>query len=258
MKIPDSRSCGDEKEPKHRGDHCHLERNDELLSATVGHELRNPVGAIGFSIELMKSETLGAERRMEIIETIQRQLGQISRILDELVDGVANRYRLESKDVDLRQVGLDAIDTVAAVVEKRRQRLSATLPPAGAVCVQGDHGRLIQVVANLLENASKYTPPTGRIVLEIAAGRAGVATITVRDTGIGIRSDFMPRIFDLFAQDGYGHGRVNRGIGIGLALVRSFVQSHGGQIEASSAGEHQGSQFKVELPRIDYARNADT
>jgi signal transduction histidine kinase len=227
--------------------------------AMLGHELRNPLGAIGMGVELMKSESLGAARRLEIIEMIQRQLSQIGRLADDLLDVTGTgeqRLRIERKSVDLRQVGLDAIDTVGGLLEERRQELSLTLPPAGAVCVRGDHARLIQVVVNLLENATKYTPPGGRIVLEIAAARARLATITIRDTGIGIPSDLMPRIFDLFAQGRYQCGSAKRGVGLGLTLVRNFVELHGGRVEASSAGEHQGSEFKIELPRIEHVRYA--
>ena len=238
--------------PRKPVDRSKLERYGENeWIAMLGHELRNPVSAIGVGIELVKIQSLDPEQRTKTVDMMQRQVSQIVRLLDDLLDVARfgkGKLEIERKPVDLRQVGLDAVDTVRRLIEDRRHELLVTLPPAGTVCVRGDRARLIQVVVNLLANAAKYTPPGGRIELEIA-GRAGGATIAVRDTGIGIAGDFMPRIFDRFAQGRSALHGADRGLGLGLTLVRDFVQLHGGKVEVSSAGENQGSEFKIELPR---------
>lgn len=224
----------------------HVER--EWL-ALIGHELRNPVGAIALGIEIVKRSTVDFDERARNIEMMERQLSQITRLLDDLADVSRlqnDRLSVERERVDLLQVSLQAIDTVRPLIRAKRHDLSVALPPPDAVCVRGDHSRLVQVVANLLANAAKYTHPGGCIALEVARDTSA-AQIVVRDTGIGIPSDAMPRIFDLFWQRSERNG-ADRGLGLGLALVRCLVLLHGGNVSASSAGENLGSEFRVELP----------
>lgn len=224
----------------------HVERE---WMALIGHELRNPVSAIAFGIEVIKRSDVDAGQGRRSIEMMERQVRQISRLLDDLADVSRlqnNRLNVERERVDLLQVSLQAIDTVRPLIRARRHDLSVVLPPPDAVCVRGDHVRLVQVLVNLLANAAKYTHPGGRIVLEVARGTS-VAQIVVRDTGMGISSEAMPRIFDLFWQRSESSG-AERGLGLGLALVRCLVLLHGGNVSASSAGENLGSEFRVELP----------
>lgn len=224
----------------------HVERE---WMALIGHELRNPVGAIALGIEVEKRCDIDTVERRQNIEMMERQVRQIGRLLDDLADVSRlqnDRLNVERERVDLLQVSLQAIDTVRPLIRARRHDLSVALPPPDALCVRGDHARLVQVVVNLLANAAKYTHPGGRIALEVARGSGG-AQIVVRDTGIGIPSDALPRIFDLFWQRSERSG-AERGLGLGLALVRCLVSLHGGTVSASSAGENLGSEFRVELP----------
>lgn len=220
-------------------------------AAIVGHELRNPLGAIGVGIELLKSGALHEDRASQTLEMMERQLGQITRMLDDLIDGTCltdGKLEIEHERVDLTQVGSDALDTMGRLIEDSGHELAVALPDAGTVWVRGDHARLIEVVVNLLSNAVKYTPTGGRIALEISAD-AETAVITVRDSGIGIASDSMAEIFEPLEQGRRPHDGQHPGQGIGLPLVRNFVQLHGGAVSVFSAGEGKGSEFEVRLPR---------
>jgi signal transduction histidine kinase len=226
----------------------HLERE---WIALLGHELRNPVGAISLGIETAKRGSVDAAEVTRNIEMMERQVSQITRLLDDFADVArltGGRMSVERAPVDLQQVGFEAIETVRPLIRARRQDLAVALPPADTVRVHGDHARLVQVVVNLLANAAKYTQPGGRIALEVAPGLKK-ALIVIRDTGIGISNEAMPRIFDLFWQGSKRSGP-DRGLGLGLALVRCLVLLHNGNVSASSAGENQGSEFRVELPYI--------
>src|SRR5690606_30499741 len=163
----------------------HVERE---WMALIGHELRNPVGAIALGIEVVKRSTHDSVESARNIEMMERQVRQIGRLLDDLADVSRlqnDRLSVERERVDLLQVSLQAVDTVRPLIRARRHDLSVVLPPPDAVCVRGDHTRLVQVVVNLLANAAKYTHPGGRIALEVARGPSA-AQIVVRDTGIGI------------------------------------------------------------------------
>ena len=220
--------------------------------AMICHEIRNPVAALQNGIELVASATLDVERLTRISEMMQRQLGQVVRLLDDLGNSVrltSGKLQIKREPVDLTKVSMHALDTIGRLIEDKRQELSISLPPAGTVWVHGDHVRLIEVIVNLLANAAKYTNAGGRIGLELTAD-AGTATLTVRDSGIGIPKDFAPRIFDLFSQGACILDVVDRGLGLGLPMVRNFVQQHGGEVSVYSAGAGLGSEFVVRLPRL--------
>lgn len=220
-------------------------------AATVGHELRNPLGAIGVGIKLLKSGALHQDRASQTLEMMERQLVQITRMLDDLIDGACltdGKLEIERERVDVTQIGLDALDTMGRLIEDSGHELAVALPDAGTVLVRGDHARLIEVVVNLLSNAVKYTPTGGRISLEISADTE-TAVIVVRDSGIGIASDSMAEIFEPLAQGRQPLDGEHPGQGIGLPLVRNFVQLHGGEVSVFSAGEGKGSAFEVRLPR---------
>lgn len=220
--------------------------------AMICHEIRSPIGALQNGIALVGSASLDFEGLARISEMMQRQLAQVVRLLDDLGDGVcltSRKLRIKSEPVDLAKVSLHALDTIDRLIDDRRQELSIALPAAGTVWVCGDHVRLIEVVVNLLENASKYTATGGRILLEVKAD-SGTATLTVRDSGMGIPKDFIPRIFELFSQGASLPGVIERGLGLGLPMVRNLVRLHGGEVSVYSAGEGQGSEFRVSLPRL--------
>jgi len=220
--------------------------------AMICHEIRNPVAALQNGIDLVGSATLDSEQLRRISEMMQRQLGQLVRLLDDLGNGVhltSGKLQIKCEPVDLAKVSMHALDTIGRLIEDRRQDLSITLPPTGTVWVQGDHVRLIEVIVNLLANAAKYTDTGGRIVLELTAD-SGTATLTVRDSGVGIPKSLVPRIFDLGSQGASILDIVDRGLGLGLPMVRNFVQLHGGEVSVYSAGEGLGSEFVVRLPRL--------
>jgi signal transduction histidine kinase len=244
----------------HEGDENTIDIDTAGLStdvrvAMICHEIRNPVGALQNGIALVGSQSLDFEGVKRISEMMQRQLAHVARLLNDLADGVSlnsRKLRIKSDAVDLAEASLHAIDAIDRLIDDRRQALAVALPPAGTVWVRGDHVRLIEVVVNLLANASKYTEPGGRILLELEAD-SETATITVRDSGMGIPKDFVPRIFDLFSQGASLPDGVERGLGLGLPMVRNVVRLHGGEVCVYSAGEGLGSEFTVRLPRLSTA-----
>jgi PAS domain S-box-containing protein len=216
---------------------------DEFL-AMLGHELRNPLGAISSAAHVLgMAETRGADTARPR-EIIQRQVQHLARLVDDLLDVsrvVAGKVVLRLQPVDLA----DAARRVAAMhggrhvisVETRR------------VWVSADPTRLEQIITNLLANAVKYTPAGGEISLEAGIEGAG-AVLRVRDRGAGIRAEILPRIFDLFVQGDRSLERTGGGLGIGLTLVRRLVELHGGTVEAASPGPGRGSTFTVRLPAL--------
>jgi signal transduction histidine kinase/ActR/RegA family two-component response regulator len=223
-------------------------RKDEFL-AMLAHELRNPIAPIGAAAALlqrMKPDEALVRRTSEIIA---RQVGHMTALIDDLLDvsrvtrGLAE---LERVPLDLRTVLQDAVEQVMPQVEARRHVLSLT-PPPGPVMVMGDKKRLVQVVANLLNNAAKYTPEGGRLALRADAAD-GQACIEVSDNGIGMAPELTGRVFELFAQAERSADRSMGGLGLGLALVRSLVELHGGAVACASPGLGQGSTFSVCLP----------
>ncbi len=218
--------------------------------AMICHELRNPIAALQNGIALVGLASLKFEELQQISAMMQRQVEQVVRLLDDLGDGVcltSRNLQIKSEPVDLALVCVHALDTIDALIDDRRQELSIALPPAETVWVRGDHDRLIEVVVNLLENASKYTGTGGRIVLGLEAD-SETATLTVRDSGMGISKSFVHRIFDLYSQGPGLPGDARRGLGLGLTIVRNLVRLHGGEVFVYSAGEGQGSKFTVLLP----------
>jgi PAS domain S-box-containing protein len=218
---------------------------DEFL-ALLGHELRNPLSPILTALELMKLRDPEALREERAI--IERQVEHVVRLVDDLLDVsriTRGMVSLERRRIDVAKVIERAIELASPLVEQRAHRLSVDLP-AGLI-VDGDPLRLSQVFANLLTNAAKYTPRGGAIT--IAGAREGDrALVSVIDTGIGIRASMLPRVFDLFAQERQELDRSEGGLGLGLSIVRSLVEQHGGKVEAHSAGLGHGSEFRVFLP----------
>ncbi len=222
-------------------------RKDEFL-VILAHELRNPLAAIANALHLLeRHDPAGAIAHTTT--AAGRQVRHMAHLLDDLRDVSRismGKVILRKDRIDLASVLGTAVQISRPAIETRGHVLSVSLPEE-ALVVDGDAGRLTQVVANLLDNAAKYTPVGGRIHLSLER-RGDVAAIRVRDTGHGISRDLLPHVFDLFVQDDRSPGRVEGGLGIGLALVRQMVEMHGGSVEAHSEGAGKGSEFVVRLP----------
>jgi two-component system, chemotaxis family, CheB/CheR fusion protein len=225
-----------------------LHRKDQFL-ATLLHELRNPLAPIENAIQLLARRADDPASVSGARGIIQRQLRQISRLVDDLNDvsritrgGMAVRKQA----LDLSEVVTAAIETARPLIELRRHELTSSTPST-PVIVQGDAVRLGQVVTNLLINAAKYTNPGGHVSV-IVERAADAAVVRVRDNGIGISHELLPRVFDLFAQAAPGSEATMGGIGVGLAVARELVELHDGSISVSSEGPGRGSEFIMRLP----------
>jgi signal transduction histidine kinase/ActR/RegA family two-component response regulator len=222
---------------------------DEFL-AMLGHELRNPLSPIVTALELMKLRGDGTLTREQ--EVIDRQTRHLIRLVDDLLDVsriTRGKVELRRQTVEVRDVLAKATEIASPLLEQRRHHFEVHAPPRG-LRLDADEARVSQVVANLLTNAAKYTPPGGHISL--SARREGAdAVIEVRDDGIGISSSLLPHIFDLFVQGRQSSDRAEGGLGLGLALVRNLVAMHGGTVQARSAGVGKGSTFTVRLRALE-------
>jgi signal transduction histidine kinase len=223
-------------------------RKDEFL-AMLAHELRNPIAPISAAAALLQRVKPDEALVRRTSEIIARQVGHMTGLIDDLLDVsrvTRGLVELEDVPVDLRDVLQDAVEQVMPQIEARRHLLSQ--PPLSApVMVRGDKKRLVQVVANLLNNAAKYTPEGGRLDLRTHVAD-GQACIEVGDNGIGMAPELTGRVFDLFAQAERSVDRAMGGLGLGLALVKSLVELHGGSVACASPGLGKGSTFTVCLP----------
>jgi len=223
-------------------------KRDEFL-AMLSHELRNPLSPLRNASHMLM---LGETQDPKIIWSrgvIERQLKHLIRLVDDLLDVsriARGKIVLVSERVSVADIVAAAIETVQPLLDQKKQHLEVKADDA-ALDVRGDPVRLSQVVGNLLHNAAKYTGEGGKIVLA-TSGNDGRAEICVRDSGIGISSESMPRIFELFTQIPSERVNTSGGLGIGLALVRALVELHGGEIAAASEGIDRGSEFTVRLP----------
>jgi signal transduction histidine kinase len=229
-------------------------RKDEFL-AMLAHELRNPLGAIANASYLL--EQMGAgdrdERMAKPVAIIRRQIQHLVRMVDDLLDVsriTRGKVELRREPLDLGEVLHHAVEAARPLAAAKSQSLRTDLagPP---LPVAGDATRLEQVFSNLLRNALKFTGEEGRVEVSAQRDGDGEAVVRVRDDGIGIPADLLPRIFDLFAQGEQGLDRAGAGLGIGLTLVRSLVEMHGGRVEARSEGPGRGSELEVRLPLVD-------
>ncbi len=226
-------------------------KRDEFL-AMLSHELRNPLSPLRNASHLLMQGDTTDPKIVWSRGVIERQLKHMIRLVDDLLDVsriARGKIVLLSEPVKLGEVIASAVETVQPLLEQKRQNLQIETADA-ELSVRGDPVRLAQVVGNLLHNAAKYTGEEGQIVL-LTRARNGRAEIVVQDTGIGIASEAMPRIFELFTQIPSDRASTTGGLGIGLALVRALVELHGGEIHVASAGVDQGSEFLVRLPLLD-------
>jgi signal transduction histidine kinase/ActR/RegA family two-component response regulator len=261
------------------------DRHKNEFLAMLAHELRNPLAPIRNSLALLRrfadaqredegleNEASQRPRRRALdrgpsirsaVDVMERQVGQMVRLVDDLLDVSRisrGRMELRREVIDLAAVVQHAVEGTRPLVESRSQQLAVTLP-SEPVYLDADPIRVAQVVGNLLNNASKFTGEGGRIELTVSpdsshevSGAARGVVIRVRDTGVGIAPDQLSRIFDMFVQVDSSLGHSAAGLGIGLTLVRTLVEMHGGSVEVHSGGLGQGSEFVVHLPTVGAGR----
>jgi PAS domain S-box-containing protein len=221
---------------------------DEFL-AMLAHELRNPLAPIGAAAEILQMVKLDEKRVRQTSQVIGRQVKHMTGLVDDLLD-VSRLTRglveLAQGPVDIQQVVHDAVEQVTPLIQSRKHHLALHLPRVTAM-VNGDKKRLVQVIANILNNAAKYTPERGDIVLRVDVQPFHVV-IEVKDNGIGMAPDLVARAFDLFAQAERTPDRSSGGLGLGLALVKSLTELHDGYVSCESPGADKGSTFTVQLP----------
>ncbi|SDF34245.1 PAS domain S-box-containing protein [Massilia sp. PDC64] len=225
-------------------------RKDEFL-AMLAHELRNPLAPIGAGAALLQRARLDEGLVRKTSEIIGRQVGHMTALIDDLLDVsrvTRGQVELDEVALDMRAIVADAVEQVMPLVRTRHQQLDVEVP-AQSMPVLGDAKRLVQVLANLLNNAAKYTQEGGRLRLD-ASVRGGNVVVDVVDNGIGMAPELVARAFDLFAQAERTSDRASGGLGLGLALVRSLVELHGGTVSCESAGPGLGSRFTVTLPLL--------
>jgi PAS domain S-box-containing protein len=232
------------------------QRKDEFL-AMLAHELRNPLAPINSAADLLSAVQLNPDRVRETAKVISRQVSHITKLVDDLLD-VSRVTRglvtLRVEILDINRVVAEAIEQVQALAEAKHHQLDyrqQDLP----IYVRGDRTRLVQVFANVLNNAIRYTPPNGKISAQVTE-EGGKAIISVADNGIGVLPTLAPHIFDLFTQGERSSDRSQGGLGLGLALVKSLVELHDGRVSVHSDGAGKGSKFIVELPQIFTAAGA--
>jgi two-component system CheB/CheR fusion protein len=223
-------------------------RKDEFL-ATLAHELRNPLAPMRNALELLRCAEGRGDLREQARGVLQRQLGLMVRLIDDLLDIsriTRGKLQLRKERVELETVVRSAVEAARPAIEAQSHELTVTLPPQ-SVHLDADPTRLAQVFLNLLTNAAKYTENGGHIWLT-AERRSEAVVVAVRDTGIGIAAEHLPRLFEMFSQLVPALERSQGGLGVGLSLVRGLVELHGGSVEARSGGPGKGSEFLVRLP----------
>jgi signal transduction histidine kinase len=223
---------------------------DEFL-AMLAHELRNPLMAIRSAMQTIRDK---AERNPDVqqaTDVVGQQLKRLAWLLDDLLDVsrlTRGKIALRKETVTLQTIVAEALETARGVIDARRHVVSVSLPEK-PLCFEADPTRIIQIVGNLLDNAAKYTPRNGEISVRGYYER-GEVVLRVRDTGIGISREMLPRVFDLFVQSDPFPARSEGSLGVGLTLARTLVELHGGSINAHSEGSGRGSEFVVRLPVV--------
>lgn len=226
-------------------------RKNEFL-ATLGHELRNPLAPIRMAVQILRLHQDQLDHRLcQTVDLIDRQAQHMTRLVDDLLDVariVRGRIQLQKETVELSDVIARAVETIKPLMDTADHQFILTLPEQ-PIRLKADSVRLAQVISNLLHNAVKYTQPGGKIEL-IAEGQGEEAIIRVRDNGVGIAAEMLPRIFDMFAQADHSPNYAPAGLGLGLTLTQRLVKMHRGSIQAMSEGRGRGSEFIVRLPKL--------
>lgn len=226
------------------------QRKDEFL-AMLSHELRNPLSAILNALHVLRLDDTGNPIQQKAKRVIERQVGQLAHLVDDLLEVsrvITGGIQLHQERLEMRGIVDRATESVRALLDRRKHELSVTLS-AEPIWLQGDPTRLEQVLVNLLNNSANYTDEGGHIFVT-AQQDGNEVVLRVRDTGIGIAPDLLPRIFDLFTQADRTLDRSQGGLGIGLSLVKKLAELHGGTVTAHSAGLGQGSEFIVRIPAL--------
>ena len=230
-------------------------RKDEFL-AMLAHELRNPLASLANSLQIVRMQVRGNLLVEESVDVAERQIHHMTRLLEDLFDVsriTRGSVELRKKVVDLNLVVAHAVEAALSLFDPFPHELSTLVPPE-PLYIEGDPTRLEQIVTNLLNNAVKYTEPRGQITLTLAR-EGDQAVLHVRDSGIGISAEMQQSVFDLFVQADHSLDRARGGLGIGLTLVRSLVELHGGTISVFSHGRDHGSEFTVRLPALSATLN---
>ena len=243
LAVDNARRFDAERNARERAERAEAAK-DEFL-AMLGHELRNPLAPIVSAIDLLKLRNAAPARELGVIE---RQTKHLVRLVDDLLDvsriarGLVTlaRQRVETGEVVQR-----AVEMTEALISARQQKLTVTVPPG--LVLDADPERIAQVLTNLLTNAAKYTPADGTIELTAHAD-GDMVVLLVRDSGVGIAPDMLPHVFEMFVQQRQALDRPGGGLGLGLTIVKSIVEAHGGHIEVRSAGQGRGSEFELRLP----------
>ncbi len=228
--------------------------NKDAFIATLGHELRNPLGAVRAGLSLLETCGADADRAARIRATVVRQTDSIVRLVDDLLDVARiaqGKFRLEVVPLDLREVVARSVDVARSSFERLGISVSVTMGTASAV-VGGDASRLEQIVANLLDNALKYTPAGGTVDVSLSVvDEQRLARLRIKDSGAGIGESHVEKgLFRLFAQGDTSLARREGGLGIGLAVVHRIVELHGGTATLSSAGQGLGTEVTIDLPLL--------
>lgn len=221
---------------------------DEFL-AMLGHELRNPLGALSSASQVLNVAEPGRPAAREATSVISRQVERMTRLVDDLLDVgrvISGKVSLQRAPTDLGKVVTQVLENLHRASFFKRRDVQVDISPAW---VDGDETRVEQIVFNLLENAGKYTPADGQISVRVFE-EGGNAVLEVVDSGIGMTPELLPRVFDLFSQGQRSIDRGASGLGIGLTLVKRLTEMHGGTVTAASAGTDRGSKFRLQLPSI--------
>jgi signal transduction histidine kinase/CheY-like chemotaxis protein len=226
-------------------------RKNEFL-ATLAHELRNPLAALSIGLQLARRKNQLEPSLRRTLDMMDRQLTHLLRLVDDLLDLgriSTGKIELHLQPLTLPEVLADGMEQVRMAIDSRKHEVAVQIQP-GKHRVRGDSARLTQVIANLIENAAKYTEPGGRIRV-ILAQEGGNEVVRVEDSGIGIPADELSHVFEMFSQVRVHQGKSIAGLGIGLAIVRTLVELHGGTVDATSAGLGRGSTFTLRLPALE-------
>jgi PAS domain S-box-containing protein len=225
-----------------------VDRNKRGLLTLVAHEMRNPLSTLSAGLKVLSKEIFEG-RAAEAVQMMTRQVEYLARLVEDLLDVSRinqGQIILSKKPIQLQEVIEAALETSRSAIERGNHSLKVTLPE-GKLTFRGDSQRLCQALVNLLDNASKYTPPGGEISLHATQDASG-AIITISDNGVGIPASEVPHIFDLFRQVKRDDGATKIGLGVGLYLVRMIVEAHGGKVSVSSSGNGAGSTFTIRVP----------
>ena len=227
----------------------HASRDKEQFLAMLAHELRNPLAPIVNALAILRRTSTPNPEVKWVHDIIKRQVDHLTRLLDELLEVsrlTTGKVALKKRAVEVSDSMRVAIEACRPLMRERRQRLGVNFP-AKPLVVDGDPTRLVQIFSNLLHNATKYTPKGGSITFS-AEQRGDNVELRINDNGGGIAPEVLAHVFDLFTQEGRSKDHAQGGLGIGLTVVRSLVELHGGRVEAASRGIGQGSEFSIVLP----------